>query len=515
MTIHGVKGIEHGIIELPIENGLYAIVGNNGTGKSTIMSCLSQLIYSKGLTWSLKEKDYSNDSYVEFVYNGEQNRFSAKNGHWRVSTELIQFKNNNLAPKIVRTSSQTIHFNGTYEGSLFYGQRFSDSRKVDELLSQGVIPDSDIVEGDIFIVENMGNILHNKSNYYTDIKRIKNRTVASKLQLKNTPYFRKTGYSLISQYRMSSGECLLISLLHFIYNSIIRKSLTKNEPILMLIDEIELALHPIAITNLFTLLQGLAADYENLTVILTSHSPEVIRRIDPKNMYELERVTGTDNSFNIVNPCYPSYAIRDVYTNDGPDFLLLTEDVLAKIIVEKAIDELDLRNSRLINIIPVGGWSNVLRLQYELLNNNILGVGKSVFSILDGDVQNRITKEYKSLKKLFLPIPSVEKYLHHILITSPNYTIKKQINDRFFRVQSLDNLINEYKKDEDKDKKDKEMLQIKLKEDNDGKRFYAHLLKNMKLHQITEESFITGLYEIIIKNVKFDSFYNNLKKELT
>jgi DNA repair exonuclease SbcCD ATPase subunit len=52
MTIHGVKGIEHGIIDIPIENGLYAIVGNNGTGKSTIMSCLSHNItfpYCKSL----------------------------------------------------------------------------------------------------------------------------------------------------------------------------------------------------------------------------------------------------------------------------------------------------------------------------------------------------------------------------------------------------------------------------------------------------------------------------------
>jgi ABC-type enterochelin transport system ATPase subunit len=57
MTIHGVKGIEHGIIEIPIENGLYAIVGNNGARKSVIMSCLSQLINNNGLNWPLKEKD--------------------------------------------------------------------------------------------------------------------------------------------------------------------------------------------------------------------------------------------------------------------------------------------------------------------------------------------------------------------------------------------------------------------------------------------------------------------------
>lgn len=62
--------------------------------------------------------------------------------------------------------------------------------------------------------------------------------------------------SIISQYRMSSGECLTISLLHFIYNSLVRRSLSRNTPILMLIDEIELALHPIAITNLLNLLKN-------------------------------------------------------------------------------------------------------------------------------------------------------------------------------------------------------------------------------------------------------------------
>jgi predicted ATPase len=433
MTIHGVKGIEHGIIEIPIENGLYAIVGNNGTGKSTIMSCFSQLLSNNGLNWSLREKDYSNESsYVEFIFDGKENRWIHKNDNWVV------------LPK--KGSAEIIRFNGTYEGSLFYGSCFNDSKKVDSLLYQGRISEIDIIDADSFIVEHMGNILHNKPNYYTDIKKIRNRNVSIELRIKNTPYFQKTIYSLISQYRMSSGECILISLLHFIYNSIVRRSLPRNEPIIMLIDEIELALHPVAIVNLFMLLQNLVDEYENLTVLLTSHSPEVIRRIDPKNMYKLERVNIKENSFNIVNPCYPSYAIRDVYTNDGPDFLLLVEDTLAKIIVKKAIDKLNLDASRLISVVPVGGWQNVLKFQSELLVNNILGVGRKIFSILDGDVQNIITKEYKSLKKLFLPINSVEKYLYNNLITYQDLILGKQINDKFFQIESLESLINEYKK---------------------------------------------------------------------
>jgi predicted ATPase len=499
MTIHGVKGIEHGIIDIPIENGLYAIVGNNGTGKSTIMSCLSQLINNNGLNLSLREKDYNDEaSYVEFIFNGKENRWVHKNNAWV------------LSPK--KSSSEIIRFNGTYEGSLFYGSRFNDSKKVDVLLFQGQISEVDIIDADTFIIEHMGNILHNKPDYYIDIKKIRNRNVSAELKLKNTPYFQKTVYSLISQYRMSSGECILISLLHFIYNSIIRRSLPRDEAIFMLIDEIELALHPVAIINLFILLQNLTREYENLTVLLTSHSPEVIRRIDPKNMYKLERVNGQENSFNIVNPCYPNYAIRDVYTNDGPDFLLLVEDVLAKIIVKKAIDRLNLDISRLISVVPVGGWQNVLKFQSELLVNNILGIGKKIFSILDGDVEDSITKEYRPLKKLFLPINSVEKYLYNNLVVHQNLNLRKQINDKFFQIESLESLIDEYKKNEEQNRK---ALPDKYKGDHDGKRFYSQILKNMRSHNITEEAFIAGLYEIIIKIVDFSSFYANLEKELT
>jgi hypothetical protein len=185
---------------------------------------------------------------------------------------------------------------------------------------------------------------------------------------------------------------------------------------------------------------------------------------------------------------------------------------LARIIVKKAIDKLNLDTSRLISVVPVGGWQNVLKFQSELLVNNILGIGKKIFSILDGDVQDNITKEYKSLKKLFLPINSVEKYLYNNLIISHNLILKKQINDKFFQIESLESLIDEYKKNEDKNKK---ALPDKFKEDNDGKRFYNYILKNMRSHQITEEAFIVGLYEIIIKIVDFTQFYTNLQKELT
>lgn len=490
LTIHNIKGIHHGTIELPLENGVFAIVGNNGTGKSTIMACMAQLISRHNLG-VLKPEDYSSDSYIEFIYENMKDKWFCVDNFWKADS----FPN-------------TLKFNGTYEGSLFYGMRFRDSKNVDVLMENGKISDEMVVDADIYIQEALGKILHNNLQYYNGIKRIRNKYIAEELELKNTPYFMTTGSTLISQYRMSSGECLLISLLHFIYNSIIRRSLPTDQPILMLMDEIELALHPIAIMNLLDVLQDLSDEYKNLTVILTSHSPEVIRKINPHNIFKVERINDAENNFNIVNPCYPSYAIRDVYTHDGFDYLLLVEDELAKIIVKNAIEELRLDNSALINVLPVGGWQNVLKLQIELISNNILGVGKQVFSILDGDVIDKIPKEYKSVKKLFLPVNSVEKYLRKVLFESPVIPVKKRINDVFFSVNSVDSIIAEYTETENEIAKSQG---DNYKADTDGKRLYTVLLKDLKKRKITEENFINSLYKIVKDNVDFTAFYSSLR----
>lgn len=493
MTIHKIKGIPHGHIELPIENGVYAIVGNNGTGKSTIMSCLAQLVSRHNLGL-LKEQDHNSESYVEFTFNGRTDKWYCEQKFWQSNT-----------------FPHSIKFNGTYEGSLFYGMRFIDSKNVDELVAEGKILDDEIVDADTYIVEHLGEILHSNKAHYSGLKRVRNKTIRERLGLKNTPYFMQSGPSIISQYRMSSGECLTISLLHFIYNSVVRRSLPRNQPILILIDEIELALHPIAITNLIKLLKELVSSYNNLTVIITSHSPEVIRSTSPNNIFKLEFDKHDENCFCIVNPCYPSYAIRDVYTHDGFDYLLLVEDKLAQIIVKRSIDKLKLNNSRLVNVMPVGGWLNVLKLHYELSDKNVLGVGKTIISVLDGDVSGQIPKEYKSLKKFFLPVNSVEKYLRNILIVQPNKSIKKSINDKFFDVISLDQIIKEYGQEETEFKTQSPEY---YKADNDGKRLYRKLFGYISARKVNEEEFIMRLYEILEENVDFSSLHRNLENGL-
>lgn len=484
IEINEIKNIKKAQISIPLNRGIYGIIGNNGTGKSTIMTCLAQIVFFHSLD-VLREEDIREESYV-LLSDGE------KTAKWYRQEENW---------KTVEQPKKRVHYYGMYEGSLFYGTRFNDSKIVDDLLATSQIRDEDIVAADDYIKENLSYILHGNYDFYKTLKRIRNKQIASKLELENTPYFQEYRGKLISQYRMSSGECLLVSLLHFIYNAIVRRSLPQNKPIIMLVDEIELSLHPIAVVRLLELLHELIDQHHNLVVLLSSHSPEVIRAIQPNNLFQIELSKQEEGFINVNNPCYPSYAIRDVYMHDGFDFVILVEDYLAKNIVQTIIDEKNISRSKLINILPVGGWSNVLNLQHELYIHSTFGAGTKVFSILDGDIQEEAGKQYKEYPKLFIPIGSIEKFLKKVLITEVNTEIKKAINDKFFYVKSIDNLIAEYYK-------------TNKKKDKDGKELYKIIRLDLETRSIAEMTFVEGICKIAKQYIDFSKFENNLEKFL-
>lgn len=483
LRIEKIKNIKSCEISLPIDKGIYCIVGANGSGKSTIMRALAQSIFSSSLQ-ELNDEDFSEESVVSFEVNNKRTiwKYNSTRAKWMSDVQPVD----------------RLHFDGMYEGSLFYGTRFDDSLSVDKLYREGVITENDITDVDKYVKEKLSYILHGDINHYDGLKRIRNKEIAKRMGLKNTPYFQTTENGLISQYRMSSGECLLISLLHFIYNALIRRSLPVDKPILMLIDEIELALHPVAVSRLIDLINSIMEEHENLVVYLSSHSPEVIRKINPRNIYMIEYNMEKGN-VDVTNPCYPSYAIRDVYIHDGYDYVILVEDFLAKYIVEEYINRIELNKSRLINVLPVGGWENVLVLHNEIYTHNTFGVGTKVFSILDGDARELITKPFKRYPKLFLPIKSIEKYLYSILVTEPDKAIKKQINDMFFSVESIDEIVAGYYIGD-------------TRNDKNGKTFYKKLIDSLERRHISEEVFVRGLSKIIMNNYDFSSFEKSLGK---
>ena len=74
----------------------------------------------------------------------------------------------------------------------------------------------------------------------------------------------------------------------------------------------------------------------------------------------------------------------------------------------------------LINVLPVGGWENVLKFQNESYQTNTFGIGTKVFSILDGDIRKMVKKEYRNLHKFFLPIKGFFIYIEGMILIQQN-----------------------------------------------------------------------------------------------
>lgn len=128
LSIKNIKRIS-GEIEIPLKNDVFAITGNNGTGKSTLISILSLLVPPYSLR--LSNVDIESDSNIEFSVYDLHNKWTFPNG--RYSRE-----------------GDDIRFEGRYEGSLFYGKRFEDSKIVEELINNGQIKEDLLVNAEDF-----------------------------------------------------------------------------------------------------------------------------------------------------------------------------------------------------------------------------------------------------------------------------------------------------------------------------------------------------------------------------
>ena len=499
IEIDNVKNIKKMSASFPLEKGLYAFVGENGCGKSTIMLALS-LVVKTSSSHMLKSYDLSPESRIVIQIDDSTDIWFYKKGKLTTGKFGLTRAHGNVKAHIALFAST--HMEGFYEGSIFYGCRFNDFNIIDQFMSKPDM-DSSLVEADVFVKETLGYILHNDKNYYPSLKKIKTRSIAEENGFNGMPYFNEVNGHTISQYRMSSGESMLISLIDFINNLVIKYP-KRSRDLLFLIDEVELALHPAAIDRLVFVLKWLVdSSKTNLVIYFSTHSSELIHRISAKNIFYIENDGGL---IDITNPCYPNYAVRNLYVPNGFDFILLVEDELAKCLVEKVIRDNNLSQSKLCCVLPSGGWSQMLKLHHDMIAFNTLGVGKHIISIFDGDAKQEVAKhpEYNTLPKCFLPIPSIEKYLRKKCILDKDRIFIKLLNDKYFNVRSLTDIIADYNNDP----------RTKKFPDNDGKAFYRILISNLEKSGISESSFINYLCNDICSHENITSFTTTLKKLL-
>lgn len=427
ITVSKIKSISHLQIDLPVDKGLYAITGQNGSGKSTLVTCASSVFFN------MRMKDYfgttEHDAYISSIF-GNATRSWRKNEH----------------AKWVAESTGSMELKGFYEGSIIFGNRFRNTN-YETLKQLDLINEAQLTIADDFIRQNLGKILHNNEAFYEKLFSVNSRETGSGVTFRGDIFYYEKDGRRVSQFHMSTGENMLVSILHSLnLRNTDRASLSK--PCIMFLDEIELALHPSSLKRLLVFLKEMADSF-NYAIYFSTHSIELIGAISPQNIFFLQRYA--DGSLEVLNPCYPAYATRILYDHSGYDHIILVEDDLAKELITRLLRNHKLLTGRLVHVLPCGGYTNVIDLAREVVNSNLVGKMASITIILDGDVETdaqiyiRKNQIKNNIPMSFLPVESLEKYLKSSLFDSVDQRLFRMLNDFIFHQVSLAQLIDEYR----------------------------------------------------------------------
>lgn len=343
IKLRNIKGIKEMDFPFPERKGVYVLTGANGSGKTSLLVALCRLGDKMAFTHfkvntsksgSIQIDTYK-DSSITYCIDTEEVKYQRKGIRWVPSPRT----NSNLIAKFPFTNTLFVSTTG---GRFFSQELFNINRAT----FNTVAPD---------MIKAMNDILGtNKFNNLKFITVKNKRGRQQQLHRRNKLYVIKdTNNNLYSEQNFSLGERLLLNILDLLQN-IAPKTL-------LLIDEVELSLHPIAQIKFYDFLKR-QANSKNLAIVISTHSSSLIKHAD--NRLFLEK---NDNGVvSIVENCYPSYVLRSVSAIEDrcPDFVFFVEDEMAfeylQSVVQKFLN--DTHHILDYKIIPAGTYDQVIRI---------------------------------------------------------------------------------------------------------------------------------------------------------
>lgn len=331
VSISNLKGIRSLAFDFPDKPGVYLLVGENGSGKTTLLTCLHRIKNSYAFADNFP-KSSKTDKFDQ--YKDSEIRYETSDGQ-----VVYQKKRERWCPFPYGASTVLSTFR--FETSIF--ARVDAGRigtKKDELDNGPLEAPSEFVQKAILDIF--------PDNRFSNISIFKNKNGRRWF---NTFFIVKDeNNSLYSEKRFSSGELALLRLISRLEDIPVRS--------LVLLDEVELALHPKVQRKLLAFLHK-QAEEKNLTIIVATHSQTLIANESPTNIILLQNSHG---EITVKTPCYPAEAMQsvDIYNGIMGDYLLLVEDEMAakclKEMCARVVDSGSKGKEILCPILPVAGY---------------------------------------------------------------------------------------------------------------------------------------------------------------
>lgn len=363
IEIRDIKGIKSMGFFIP-DSGLHIITGTNGSGKTTLFTCLNRICNSNAYRTGFPPK--TNDSFdlfsgtIKYKNNNQEVVYSRRsNGEWRPNIKKSTVLESFGYPRIVNITTKDKRI---FSQEIITPRRKTTDAWINERLNS-------ILGTDKF--SNMIKITTGDLRRGRAKKHDRRSNIAYAIPLGNGKYYTERNFSF--------GEIVLVNLL-FDLQDVPNGSL-------ILIDELELAIHPSSQIRLVQSLKDLSKE-KDLTILISTHSASIIKA--QKNVIYLEMQT--DGTVDIIHNCPPAKAIGAIGMREdtNPDIVVLVEDCMAKSLFlalkQKYIAMHDEASYLDIRILEIGGFSNVVNFFVET-NNYIFYDNVYVSVFMDKDVE--------------------------------------------------------------------------------------------------------------------------------
>lgn len=364
IKLQNIKGIKELEFPFPEKSDVYVLTGVNGCGKTSLLITLCRLgdrMAFKNFYINANDKvqiDNYKNSAITYYAGTDEVTYQRKNQRWVPAPK----SRSSLISKF--PYKNTLFISTT--GMRFFSQefQFNNRPRFNEVSEDITKPMNRILDTDKF----------NNLRFVT-VKEKRGRQ--RYLHRNNKLYVIKEANGFYSEANFSLGERLLLNTLDLLEHI--------SPHTLLLIDEVELALHPIAQVKFYDYLRKQAKE-KDLVVIISTHSSSLIKHANNRLFLEKDK----DGTTSVIKDCYPSYILREVAAPEDkkPDFIFLVEDVMAfkylSLIVRNFLKD---TNQNLVDckIIPVGGYEEVIKLLDSL---STLGYEKlKMQAFLDQDVK--------------------------------------------------------------------------------------------------------------------------------
>lgn len=353
------------------EPGLYIVTGKNGSGKTTLFTCLSRIKNSNAFRMGFPATN-GNDrldffsGYIQYEVDGETVKYSKRaSGRWKADKQKDVLSLMGYPQVVNITTNDNRIFTQTEivprknnQGDIWINRRLNEIFGTDKYTNM--------------IRITTGQLYRGRGKVAVDTRR---RNIAYAIPIGDGKFYTERNFSF--------GEIVLLNLLYDIHN-VLNGSL-------VLIDELELALHPSAQIRLLSCLKEMVQE-KGLTILITTHSASLIR--SQKDVILLEDTTN-NGLIEVLYNCPPAKAIGAIGMREDtmPDIVVLVEDDMAKALFENLKrkymsccpdqDYLDIR------VLEIGGYTNVINFYLEA-SNYIFYDNVYVVAFMDKDVETDI-----------------------------------------------------------------------------------------------------------------------------